>query len=103
MKHLALLATMLLMVSPALAAGPVPPEHIGACVLKAADTLPKIAGMKIGKSATKVLPTPPNWPGMSPPIQVDIAFTAAGQTDSWRYLCSIAPPGGTALVQRVAK
>jgi len=102
LKRLAPVATLLLLASPAFAAS-VPPEHTRACILKAADMLPKIAGMKIGKSTTKVLPAPPDWPGMSPPIQVDIAFTAAGQTDSWRYLCSIAPPGGTALVQRLAK
>lgn len=44
--------------------------------------MPKIAGMKIGKSTTKSLPTPAGWPGIAPPIQVDIAFTAAGQADS---------------------
>lgn len=93
--------TLLAACAPATAAT-IPPEHVRACILKAADTLPKIAGMKIGKSTTKALPAPPNWPGVSPPIQVDIAFTAAGQADSWRYLCSVAP-GGTALVQRLVK
>jgi hypothetical protein len=84
-----------------MAAG-IAPEHARACILKAADTLPIIAGMKIGKSRTTAIPRPANWASAADPIQVDIDFTAAGQRGSWRYACSILP-GGSAIVQRVAK
>jgi hypothetical protein len=94
-------AILALVTSPVMATG-IAPEHARACILKAADTLPKIAGMKIGKSRTTSISRPANWASAVDPIQVDIDFTAAGQRDSWRYACSILP-GGSAIVQRVAK
>ncbi|MEY9239158.1 hypothetical protein ABIF68_006778 [Bradyrhizobium japonicum] len=93
-----LLATMsLLSMSPALAAG----SNEQACVLKAADTLPKIAGMKIGKSRTTTMQAPNNWPGSGPPLRVDIEWTAAGQAATWAYLCAV-DGAGNARVQRLA-
>ncbi len=101
MKSTALVLMTLAAVTP-VSANDVAPEHARACILKAADTLPKIAGMKIGKSRTAPIPRPAGWASAVDPIQVDIDFTAAGQRDSWRYACSILP-GGSAIVQRVAK
>lgn len=102
MKSTALVLMTLATATPAFAASPISAEHARACILKAADTLPKIAGMKIGKSRTSPIPRPAGWASAVDPIQVDIDFTAAGQRDSWRYACSILP-GGSAIVQRVTK
>ncbi|MCK1656162.1 hypothetical protein [Bradyrhizobium sp. 151] len=55
---------------PALAATP----NKSACSIKAADTLPKIAGMKIGKRKTTDQPAPPNWPSSNPPIPLQGAL-----------------------------
>jgi hypothetical protein len=78
-----LTASILIVAAPALAASP----NESACIIKAGDTLPKIAGMKIGKSTTTQQPAPPNWPSPHPPIRVEIEWTAANAN-------------GTALVER---
>lgn len=106
-----LAATLVLAASPALAASVAPehqrgksvaPDQARACVLKVADTLPKIAGMKIGKSRTAYVAATADWASPIPPITVDINFTAAGQKGSWRFLCAVTATG-TALVQRLVK
>jgi hypothetical protein len=68
-----------------------------ACVLKAADTLPKIVGMKIGKSKTSPAgaPAPAGW------LRVDIDWEAVGQKATWAYLCAV-DGAGNARVQRLA-
>lgn len=71
-----------------------------ACTLKAAETLPKIPGLTIKNSRTSKRPTPPNWNSPVPPIKVDVDIFAAGQAETYSYLC-ITGPSGTA-VQRVA-
>lgn len=71
------------------------------CILKAAEALPKVAGLIVKKSATRVMPSPANWPGSSPPIVVDVAFTAAGQSDTYSFLCATSANG--TFVQRLAK
>lgn len=92
-----LTASILVATTPALAASP----NESACIIKAADTLPKIAGMKIGKSRTIPQPAPANWPSPNSPIRVEIEWSAAGQSRKWFYLCAV-NAGGTALVQRLA-
>lgn len=92
-----LTASILIIATPALAASP----NDSACIIKAADALPKIAGMKIGKSTVTQQPAPPNWPSPNPPIRVEIEWTAAGQSQRWFYLCAV-NVNGTALVQRLA-
>lgn len=69
-----------------------------ACVLKAADTLPKIVGMKIGKGRTSPAgaPAPAGW------LHVDIDWEAAGQRATWAYLCAV-DGAGNARVQRLAQ
>ncbi len=80
-------------ISSALAASP----NEQACVLKAADTLPKIVGMKIGKSRTSPAgaPAPAGW------LRVEVDWSAAGQNATWAYLCAV-DGAGNARVQRLA-
>lgn len=86
-----LIATLLTM--PALAA-----EPDATCVLKAADALPKVAGMKIGKSRT----SPAEGPAIAQWRRVEIDWQAAGQRATWTYLCAV-DPAGNARVQRLAQ
>jgi hypothetical protein len=82
-----------------------PPTSPGAqtnCILKAADTLPKIAGMKIGNTRTTEMPTPAGWQGAGPPLRVELDFVAAGQSATWAYLCAVTATG-QAIVQRLAE
>jgi hypothetical protein len=72
-----------------------------ACILKAAETLPKIAGLVIKKTRTKVMPTPARWPSATPPIVVDVDIVAAGQAETYSYLCAVGDQG--AIVQRLAR
>lgn len=74
------------------------PANEQACVLKAADTLPKIAGMKIGKShaSPAEAPAPAGW------LRVEVDWSAAGQNATWVYLCAV-DGAGNAKVQRLAK
>jgi hypothetical protein len=82
---------------PALAATP----NESACIIKVAEAVPKIAGMRIGKSKTTDQPAPPNWPSPHPPVRVEIDWSAAGQSQKWFYLCAV-NASGTAVVQRLA-
>ena len=69
-----------------------------ACILKAADTLPKIQGMKIGKGRTRAAeaPAPAGW------LRVEVDWSAAGQNATWAYLCAV-DGAGNARVQRLAQ
>lgn len=68
-----------------------------ACVLKAADTLPKIQGMKIGNGRTSPAgaPAPAGW------LRVEMDWESAGQKATWTYLCAV-DAAGNARVQRLA-
>jgi hypothetical protein len=94
MRHA--LPLLLLLAAPAAAATP----NETACILKAAETLPKIAGMQIGKSRATLLPAPQGWQ-WGPPIKVEVDWTAAGQAATWAYLCTVGD-SGNAVVQRLA-
>jgi hypothetical protein len=63
------------------------PDSRRACTLKAAERLPKIPGLVIKQTRTKVLPTPANWKEETPPIRVEVDITAAGQSGTYAYLC----------------
>jgi hypothetical protein len=68
-----------------------------ACILKAADTLPKIQGMKIGKGRTSPAPgAPAGW------LRVEMDWESAGQKATWAYLCAT-DGTGNARVQRLAQ
>lgn len=99
MRHAAILIAAALSAStPAQSATP----NEQACILKAAETPPRVAGMKIGKSRTKPLETPAGWQGSGPPIRVEVDWTAAGQAATWVYLCAVGEGGG-AIVQRLTQ
>jgi hypothetical protein len=72
-----------------------------ACTLKVAEVLPKIPGLAIKSSRTAVQPRPANWPGPVPPIMVDMDVVAAGQNETYSFLCATGPAG--TVVQRVRK
>ena len=72
-----------------------------ACTLKAAEVLPKIPGLAIRGSRTAVQPRPANWSSPMPPILVDMDVIAAGQNETYSYLCATGPAG--TVVQRVRK
>lgn len=93
--------TAMILLATALIAGQAKADPVAsACVIKAAETLPKIAGMKIGKSATEAVAAPPGWSLPSPPTRVVISWEAAGQAQRWAYLCAV-DSSGNARVQRL--
>jgi hypothetical protein len=70
------------------------------CISKAAQALPRIAGLTIKKSRTRpvaaaILAT---WKGQTRPIIVDVDFVADGEAQTYSYLCVITR--GSAFVQR---
>ena len=73
-----------------------------ACILKASEYLPRIGDLRIEASRTRPGVVPANWPSPIAPIIVEVDFKAAGQQDTYSYLCAIGA-NGQALVQRLAK
>jgi hypothetical protein len=70
------------------------------CIAKAAEALPRIAGLVVKKSRTRpvsaaILAT---WKGQSRPIIVDVDFIADDGVQTYSYLCVITQ--GSAFVQR---
>jgi hypothetical protein len=63
-------------------------EDSKACVLKATETLPRIAGLVVKKTRTR-LPGSDlgNWQGQTRPIIVDVDIVAAGTAETYSYLC----------------
>jgi hypothetical protein len=76
------------------------PEARRACILKAAEMLPRIPGLVIQQSRTQEMTRPARWTGSSPPIRVEVDIIAAGQSGTYAYLCGDSPAG--AVVQRLA-
>jgi hypothetical protein len=75
-------------------------ESSKACTIKAAEALPHIAGLVIKKTRTR--PVPPailaSWKGQSQPIMLDIDVVAAGEAQTYSYMCVMTQ--GSAFVQR---
>jgi hypothetical protein len=70
------------------------------CIAKAAEALPRIAGLVVKKSRTRpvsggILET---WKGQTRPIIVDVDFIADGGGQTYSFLCVITQ--GSAFVQR---
>jgi hypothetical protein len=70
------------------------------CIAKAAEALPRIAGLVVKKSRTRpvsagILAT---WKGQTRPIIVDVDFIADGGGQTYSYLC--VTTHGSAFVQR---
>jgi hypothetical protein len=71
-----------------------------ACIAKAAEALPRIAGLVVKKS--QVRPVSPailaTWKGQTRPIIVDVDITTPGAAETYSYMCVITQ--GSAFVQR---
>jgi hypothetical protein len=76
-------------------------EDNKSCILKATQTLPRIAGLVIKKTRTR--PVPPailaTWQGQTRPIIVDLDIIAAGAEETYSYMCAVTR--GSAYVRRV--
>jgi hypothetical protein len=76
-------------------------EDNRACILKATETLPRIAGLVVKKTRTR--PVPPailaTWLGQARPIIVDVDIVAAGAAETYSYMCVLTK--GAAYVRRV--
>jgi len=72
------------------------------CVLKATKALPKVAGLRVNKSAVRPMPAVQlaNWQGQSKPIIVDLDTDAPSASERYSYICA-SSPAGTAFVQRI--
>jgi len=72
-----------------------------ACMMKAAETLPRISGLVIKKTRTRPVPasTLATWKGQTRPIIVDVDIVAAGTEETYSYICVLTK--GSAYVRRV--
>ena len=70
------------------------------CIVKATEALPKIAGLKVKQSGTRSMPPQQlaNWKGQSKPVIIDVDFEAAGEAQTYSYMCVVSQ--GSAFVQR---
>jgi hypothetical protein len=70
------------------------------CVSKATGSLPRIEGLVVKRSRTRpVSPTILSaWKGQTRPVIVDVDFEAAGEAQTYSYMCVITQ--GSAFVQR---
>jgi len=75
-------------------------EAADTCISKATQALPRISGLVVKKSrARPVSPTIlSTWRGQSKPIIIDVAFEAAGEAQTYSYMC--VETQGSAFVQR---
>jgi hypothetical protein len=75
-------------------------EAAETCITKATAALPRLEGLVIKKSRTR--PVSPailsTWKGQARPIIVDVDFEAAGEAQTYSYMCVITQ--GSAFVQR---
>ena len=71
-----------------------------ACTSKATEALPRVAGLVIKKSRTRPVPAAilASWRGQSQPIIIDVDFVAAGEAQTYSFMCVITQ--GSAFVQR---
>ena len=63
-------------------------EDNKACVLKATETLPRIAGLVVKKIRTRPVPAAilATWPGKTRPIIVDADTVTAGAEETYSYM-----------------
>jgi len=75
-------------------------EAAETCITKATAALPRLEGLVIKKSRTR--PVSPailsTWKGQARPVIVDVDFEAAGEAQTYSYMCVITQ--GSAFVQR---
>jgi hypothetical protein len=91
---------VLFAVSALLSAGNGRAEAASTCLSKATEALPRISGLVVKKSRTRsVSPTIlSTWKGQSKPIIIDVDFEAAGEAQTYSYMCVVTQ--GSAFVQR---
>lgn len=77
-------------------------EDNKACVSKATEALPHIAGLVVKKTRTRPVPAAilATWQGQTRPILVDVDTVAAGTEETYSYICAMTK--GSAYVRRVA-
>jgi hypothetical protein len=75
-------------------------EAADTCLSKATEALPRISGLVVKKSRTRpVSPTIlSTWRGQSKPVIIDVDFEAAGEAQTYSYMCVVTQ--GSAFVQR---
>ena len=75
-------------------------EAASTCISKATEALPRISGLVVKRSRTRaVSPTIlSTWRGQSKPVIIDVAFEAAGEAQTYSYMCVVTQ--GSAFVQR---
>jgi len=78
-----------------------PAEDNRACILKATEALPRIAGLEVRKTRTRPVPAEimATWRGQARPIMVDLDIVAAGAAETYSYICVLT--NKTAFVRRV--
>jgi hypothetical protein len=91
---------VIFVVSALLAAGSGRAEAASTCISKATEALPRISGLIVKKSRTRpVSPTIlSTWRGQSKPVIIDVDFEAAGEAQTFSYMCVVTQ--GSAFVQR---
>jgi hypothetical protein len=72
-----------------------------ACILKATETLPHIAGLVVKQTRTRPVPASilATWQGQTRPIIVDLDTVATGIAETYSYMCVMTR--GSAYVRRV--
>ena len=78
-------------------------EDNKACLLKAAEALPRIAGLVVKKTRTRPVPSAilATWKGQTRPVIVDIDIVATGEEEAFSFMCVLS--GRSAFVRRVMK
>jgi hypothetical protein len=91
------LATLTMLVAPANGHA----EDNRACILKATEALPRIAGLVVKKTRTRPAPAEimATWRGQTRPVMVDVDIVAAGAAETYSYICVLT--NKTAFVRRV--
>ncbi len=72
-----------------------------ACIQKATEALPHIAGLEVRKTRTRPVPAEimATWNGQTRPIMVDVDVVAAGAAETYSYICVLT--NKSAFVRRV--
>jgi hypothetical protein len=75
-------------------------EAAQTCISKATESLPRIEGLVVKKSRTRPVSSAilSTWKGQARPVIVDVDFEAAGEAQTYSYMCVITQ--GSAFVQR---
>jgi hypothetical protein len=72
-----------------------------ACIAKATEALPHIAGLMVKKTGVRAVPPSilATWQGQTRPIMVDVDTVTDGTAETYSYICALTK--GAAYVRRV--